>query len=250
MAQVFGEVAALYDDVRPGYPQAVREMIEDYGGAPGSVVELGAGTGKGTELLVGLGAPLTALEPDPRMAAVLRAKFPEVEVLETTFEGWTPYGETGLIACAMAWHWMDAATRNRKAFDHLAPGGTLAVFQHKFAYADRAQEQAITDVLTAIDPKMSDRGDHWVRDDVAAAGVWVDVEEHRIITYPVYPKRRYLALLRTFSPFLRRTPDQQRRALEGIGAALDSFGGSVTLELRTSLVLGRKKRQRLASSSA
>ncbi|MBL7254936.1 class I SAM-dependent methyltransferase [Paractinoplanes lichenicola] len=241
MVRVFGEVAALYDDVRPGYPEAVREMIEDYGGAPESIVELGAGTGKGTELLVGLGAPLTALEPDPRMAAVLRAKFPTVEVLETTFEGWQPYGEPGLIACAMAWHWMDAGTRNRKAFDALAPGGTVALFQHKFAYADRAQDRAITEVLTEIDPKVADRGDHWVRDDVTAAGLWADVEERRLTTYPVYPKQRYLELLQTFSPFLRHTPDQQRRALDGVGAALDSFGGSVTLELRTSLVLGRKK---------
>ncbi|GAB2628252.1 methyltransferase type 11 [Paractinoplanes abujensis] len=246
MVQVFGGVAALYDDVRPGYPAAVREMIADYAGGPGSIVELGAGTGKGTELLLGLGAPLTALEPDARMAAVLCRKFPAVDVLETTFEGWSPYGKPGLIACAMAWHWMDAATRNRKAFDDLAPGGTLAVFQHKFAYADQAQEQAISRVLTGIDPTVADRADHWVRDDVAAAGVWADVEERRIVTYPVYPKQRYLALLQTFSPFLRHTPDEQRRALDGIDAAL---GGSVTIELRTSLVLGRKTQTRASCSA-
>ncbi|MBM2622490.1 methyltransferase domain-containing protein [Actinoplanes sp. LDG1-06] len=243
MVNVFGEVAALYDDVRPGYPDAVREMIVDYGGAPATILELGAGTGKGTELLLGLNAPLTALEPDPRMAAVLRAKFPTVEVVEAAFEEWLPpYGKPGLIACAMAWHWMDAATRNRRACDALGGGGVLAVFQHKYGYADRVQEKAISDVLTRVDPTVAVRGDHWVRDDVLGSGVWRDVEERRVLTYPVFSKERYLQLTRTFSPFLRHTPDDQRRALEGLDAAIDGFGGSVTLELRTSLVLARKGR--------
>ena len=122
MAQVFGEVAALYDDVRPGYPDGVRRGILDYGGPPDGIVELGAGTGKGTELLVGFGAWLTALEPDPRMAAVLRTKFPQVDVVEAPFEQWSPpERRPELVACALAWHWMDAATRNRRAFDTLAP---------------------------------------------------------------------------------------------------------------------------------
>ena len=71
MVRVFGEVAALYDDVRPGYPDQVRQAILDYGGPPVSIVELGAGTGKGTELLAAFDCPITALEPDPRMAVFL-----------------------------------------------------------------------------------------------------------------------------------------------------------------------------------
>ncbi len=238
MARIFGEVAALYDDVRPGYPDDIRRWILDFAGPPTAIVELGAGTGKGTELLAAMAAPLTALEPDPRMAAVLRAKFPQVSVVETTFEGWSPpAGKPDLIACAMAWHWMEPATRQRRAYEALAPGGTLALFQHKYAYADESQARAISDVLTRIDPTVADRGDHWVRDEVLAAGLWRDVEERRIDTYPVFSKQRYLELMQTFSPFLRHTPDDQRRTLDGLGAALD---GSVTLELRTSLVLARR----------
>ncbi|MCO8272309.1 hypothetical protein M1L60_17080 [Actinoplanes sp. TRM 88003] len=238
MAQVFGEVAALYDEVRPGYPEGVRDAILEYGGPPDGIVELGAGTGKGTELLVGFDTWLTALEPDPRMAAVLRTKFPQVAVITTTFEEWSPGGSRpGLVACAMAWHWMAAATRNRRAFDLLAPGGTLAVFGHKYAYADPGQERAIGDVLRSVDPTVADRADHWVRDDVLASGVWPTVVERRFTTYPVLAKPRYLELMQTFSPFRRHTPDQQRRALDGLDAAID---GPVRLELRTSLVLARK----------
>ncbi|WP_164842209.1 methyltransferase domain-containing protein [Actinoplanes solisilvae] len=241
MVRVFGEVAALYDDVRPGYPDQVRQAILDYGGPPASIVELGAGTGKGTELLTAFDCPITALEPDPRMADVLRAKFPRVEVLEVAYEEWRPPAKgPDLIACAMAWHWMDAATRNRRAVDALAPGGVLAVFQHKYAYADPSQAEAISDVLNRIDPSVVERPDHWVRDDVRDAGVWADVRERRVDTYPVFSKRRYLELMQTFSPFRRRSPEDQQRVLDGLGALLDDFGGAVTLELRTTSVLARK----------
>jgi hypothetical protein len=60
---VFGSVADLYETARPGYPPALADAIVAYhGGAPASVAEIGAGTGKGTEVLAALGAP-TATEP-------------------------------------------------------------------------------------------------------------------------------------------------------------------------------------------
>ncbi len=115
VTRIFGEVASPYDDARPGYPDDVRRAILDYlGRPPADAVELGAGTGKATGLLLRLGAPLTAIEPDPRMAA-----------------------------------------------------------------------------------------------------------------------------LQTFSPFRRHSPELRRRTLDGLGELLDGFGGSVVLDLRTTLVLAR-----------
>jgi hypothetical protein len=46
----------------------------------------------------------------------------------------------------------------------------------------------------------------------------------------------YLRLLRTFSPFLRRTPEEQRTVLANLDAALDD---TLTLDLTTTLVLAR-----------
>ena len=66
MTQIFGEVASMYDDVRPAYPDQVLDAITEYhGGAPASVVDLGAGTGKGTELLVRLDATLSISNTRP-----------------------------------------------------------------------------------------------------------------------------------------------------------------------------------------
>ena len=54
------------------------------------------------------------------MAAALAARFPDVEVAVARFAQWSPPpGGVPLLACALAWHWLDPATRNRQAHDAL-----------------------------------------------------------------------------------------------------------------------------------
>jgi SAM-dependent methyltransferase len=238
MTHVFGEIAAMYDDVRPGYPPEILDaVVEFHGGHPASAVDVGAGTGKATELLVRLGVPIVCVEPDPRMAAVLTAKFPRVEVVTATFEEWDPpTGGVDLITCALAWHWLDPATRGKRTRDALAPGGVLAVFGHRYGYADPAVAATIDGVLRAVDPTVRDRPDHWLLDDVRGSGAYGRVEERVWHTYPEMSRTDYLRLLRTFSPFLRRTPEEQRTVLANLDAALDD---TLTLDLTTTLVLAR-----------
>ncbi|WP_091657792.1 class I SAM-dependent methyltransferase [Micromonospora auratinigra] len=123
MSQLFGEVAGEYDEARPGYPAALVEAVRTYhGGSPGTLVEVGAGTGLATRTLLGLGAAMTCVEPDRRMAAALAERFPQVDVVVVPFEEWTPpAGGVPALACAMAWHLLDPAGRNRRAHDALVP---------------------------------------------------------------------------------------------------------------------------------
>jgi SAM-dependent methyltransferase len=238
MTRIFGGIASMYDDVRPGYPPEILDaVVEFHGGAPASAVDVGAGTGKATELLVRLGVPIVCVEPDPGMAAVLAVKFPQVEVVTATFEEWQPpAGGVDVITCALAWHWLDAATRNQRTRAALAPGGVLAVFAHKYGYADPAVTAAIDGVLRAIDPTVRDRPDHWLLDDVRGSGVYGRVEERVWHTYPEITRSHYLRLFQTFSPFLRRASEDQRTVLANLDAVL---GDTVTLDLTTTLVLAR-----------
>ena len=228
----------MYDDVRPGYPAELADAVRaHHGRPPTTVVELGAGTGKGTEVLARLGGSLTCIEPDPRMAEVLAARFPQATVVTETFEGWSPPpGGVDLIGCALAWHWLDPETRNQRAKVALAPGGTLAVFGHTYGYADPAVAEAISAALTSVDPQVTVRAEHWLRDDVAGSGVFTEVREQVWHTYPEYPKERYLRLVQTFGPFRRRSPEMQRAGLAKLDEVL---GDEVTLDLRTTLVLAR-----------
>ena len=72
-AYAFASVAELYDRARPGYPDdAVEWLVSRLGLGEGRVVvDLAAGTGKLTRLLVPTGAHVVAVEPLAEMRAVL-----------------------------------------------------------------------------------------------------------------------------------------------------------------------------------
>ncbi|GAA3350470.1 class I SAM-dependent methyltransferase [Amorphoplanes nipponensis] len=243
MSRVFGEVAALYDDVRPGYPPELLETLTAYhGGIPESVADLGAGTGKATELLLTLGAPVTAVEPDPRMAGVLARKFPAAEVVTAAFEQWTPPpGGVGLVACATAWHWLDPATRDRRVHAALRPRGTLAILHNRHGYAEPAQQAAVDAIMQAIDParNVDDRPVDWARTELDQSGLFADTAVHEWHRHPVFSTEQYLGLVRTFSTYRRHTPAEQRRTLADLRAAIDGWGGALRMDIHTILVLGR-----------
>jgi trans-aconitate methyltransferase len=238
---VFGSVADRYETARPGYPPELADAIAGYhGSTPTSVVEIGAGTGKGTEVLAALAAPLTCIEPDPRMATRLTGRFPRAHVLIGTFEQWRPPpGGVALLACAMAWHWLDPATRNTKARAALTAGGTLALFGHRYGYADPDQAAAIRATLDELDSTAKERPADWMYHDVMAAGEFTDVRTERFRRSLPLARDEYLALVSTFGPFLTRPPELQRRGLDALGRLVDDFGGTVTLDLLTTLTLGR-----------
>lgn len=81
----FGTAAAAYAEHRPDYARAgVRWALERASGP--RVLDLGAGTGKLTAVLVTLGAQVTAVEPDPAMLIELRRGLPDVRALEGSAE--------------------------------------------------------------------------------------------------------------------------------------------------------------------
>ncbi len=243
---VFGPVANQYETARPGYPPQVTEAIVAYhGGPPASVAEVGAGTGKGTEALARIGAPLTCIEPDPQMAALLATRFPGVTIEPVTFEQWTPPpGGVAVLACAMAWHWLDPATRNARARRSLAPAGTLAIFGHRYDYADDSQGAAIQAALQSVDPSVRERPADWFHQDVLRHQEFIDVRTEVFRRPLPLNREQYLALVRTFGPYLSRPPEQRERGLTALGRLIDDFGGTVTLDLRTTLVLARRPAER------
>jgi SAM-dependent methyltransferase len=242
VTEVFGAVADVYDEVRPGYPAALGSaLLEFHGRVPADLVELAAGTGKATELLVTLGAPVTCIEPDPRMAAVLRANFPGVPVVLSTFEEWAPPpGGVDMIVCACGWHWLDPATRQRRSHAALAPGGSLGILRHRYGFAELAAERVVADAFRAADPQGADRDEPDYLAEIIAGGLFTDVRAVTVSEHREYPKERYLQLVQTFSPFRRHPPGRQAAVLESVGAALDRLGGCVVLDLRTTLVLARR----------
>lgn len=103
-AMSFGAVASEYNRLRPSPPPAAVEWLLPRRAQV--VVDVAAGTGLLSRAINA--ARVIAIEPDPRMRAVLRANSPGVHVIGGVGEG-LPLGDASVdaVLISSAWHWMD-----------------------------------------------------------------------------------------------------------------------------------------------
>lgn len=125
-ARSFGRQASLYERLRPSYPLAA---IETFLPEPGKrVVDVGAGTGKLTGVLVGAGHQVIAVEPDPDMRATLVEALPGVDAREGTGEALPVEDHSADAICyGQSWHWVEQEAASREARRVLTGDGVLAL---------------------------------------------------------------------------------------------------------------------------
>jgi len=143
----FGSAAEVYERARPSYPlEAIDWLFERTGAGPGdTIVDLGAGTGKLTRLLVPSGARVVAVEPIPEMRALIDSGEP----IDGTAEA-IPMadGSAALVTVAQAFHWFDLDRALPEIHRVLHPGGSLALVWNMRDLDDPVQ-RGVEDLLAA-----------------------------------------------------------------------------------------------------
>ncbi|MEV4279235.1 class I SAM-dependent methyltransferase [Actinoplanes xinjiangensis] len=252
--QVFGELAEQYHRVRPGYPaELVTDLLELSGAGP--VLEVGAGTGKATALFAAHDVDLTCLEPDPRMAAVLRRSVPGVPVIESTFEAWAPDRGYRLLISGQAWHWVDRTRRNALALAALTPGGLLAPFWNVFLLPDRDLYTA----LAAVDARhgltgeqsphslhvdaVPDRPRPFAEEWPDLAGIeelFTDLRTLRYRGFRSYSPAEYRAHLHSISLYRMLDDDRRETVIDDTITAIEAHGSTIDFAVHTFVALARR----------
>lgn len=116
---------SVYERGRPSYPaDAVAWLVDGLGIGPGTtVVDLAAGTGKFTRLLLPTGADVVAVEPSAAMRAQFATAVPGVPVLDGTAEA-LPLEDASVdaVVAAQAFHWFDVAAATGELARVIRPG--------------------------------------------------------------------------------------------------------------------------------
>jgi ubiquinone/menaquinone biosynthesis C-methylase UbiE len=121
----FGPVADAYDRARPSYP---REAVSWMTGAGRSVVlELGAGTGKLTEVLHEAGHEVLATDPMTEMLSHLATKIPVKHVVAAAERIPLRSRAVDLVVCGQSFHWFDHDRALPEIARVLRPGGVLTL---------------------------------------------------------------------------------------------------------------------------
>src|SRR4051812_33168819 len=119
-----------YEIARPSYPPDAVAWIAEHVriGAGAQALDLAAGTGKLTRLLVPYGADLLAAEPVPGMRAGFPRLVPGVPIVAATAEA-LPFATASLdaVTVAQAFHWFDFDAATAELARVLRPRGRLAL---------------------------------------------------------------------------------------------------------------------------
>jgi SAM-dependent methyltransferase len=126
---VFGVDPANYDVHRPAVPAELADWL-----IPPQcdlAVEVAAGTGHFTRILLERAARVVATDLDPLMCAWLGEQFPAATVHQGSADALpVETASADGVFASNAWHWFDPRTAGAEAARCLKPGGTLGVSWH------------------------------------------------------------------------------------------------------------------------
>jgi SAM-dependent methyltransferase len=253
----FDDVADLYDEMRPGYPQAVFDDILGITGAgPASrLLEIGCGSGHATLDFARRGLAIDCIELGANMAALARrnlAAFDRVTVTVADFDHWSTDTRYDLIYSASAYHWLNPATRIERIACLLAHAGWLAVWRNHHVRGSGASEaffhaaQAVyareaptlaVKFTGLLDPGQiaSTEKDQWF-----ASGLFCDAQTRVYQWRKEHTANEYIRMLDTHSDHRLLPQENRERLFAGLAALIDDFGGLVTREHATILHVAKK----------
>jgi len=216
----FGAHADAYERARPDWPdEAARWLVAD--GAQ-LVFELGAGTGKLTRAMAGLGVRVVAVEPDPRMLAVLREL--GQEGVEGSAEA-IPFGDgvADAVVAGSSLHWFELELALPEIHRVLRPGGRFGFgWNHR---DDRHPAIARVDEAVYAAQKRTG-GSRWRSRDwpaeLTAGGLFHDVEQALFEHVHELPREALRDHLMSYSGVAALPEEERRRVLGEVARVLDS----------------------------
>jgi SAM-dependent methyltransferase len=194
---------------------------------------------------------VVAVEPGATFAAILRARFPSVAVVDGEIETTdVPGAPFDLAVAATSWHWVDSASALPRVAGLVRPGGWFAVWWTEFG--DPAQRTAFRVALDDVyrrylpaemrDPTKkpaSMRIAEWTAR-LRHGGYFDRVDAEMIRWSYRLSSDRARRLWATFPNVNELPPSDRAGFLDGVGAVVDRFGGVVDDPYVTTMYLAQR----------
>jgi ubiquinone/menaquinone biosynthesis C-methylase UbiE len=224
----FQQAAGDYERGRPGYPvEAVERLRQEIGiESDQTVIDLAAGTGKLTRLLVELlPAEVIAVEPIAGMRAQLERVLPDVTVLDGTAEEIPlPDGAAHAVFVAQAFHWFQVPEAAAEIARVLDADGALAIVRNQEVESPGAP--AVTAALALVRERVhhsSPRHRVW-RDDLERTGVFGPFREWTVVNDVAQDIETFRHRIASRSYIGAMDDDQRTRLLDEVQAVLERNG--------------------------
>ena len=261
-------IAAIYDEIRPSYPQ---KLIDDVIAKTGiklssRLLEIGPGTGKATIQFAEKGYSIHGVELGEDMATILRYKcrqYENVTVDVAPFEKWTNKDSDGydMIYCAQAFHWLDPKLKYEKCHELLKNDGYLVLFWYNSSDGNspiaKERQTEIAKIVNKYVSKASVKDDNSQRrehdgvykederlKEIESSGLFTLVEKIEYLQETKNSAEEYLKVMKSVPAFMSLLDGIDDMSISymnnDIKEVINKYGGCVTSFLNFSLYITRK----------
>ncbi|MCI8388548.1 MAG: class I SAM-dependent methyltransferase [Clostridiales bacterium] len=238
----FDTESEKYAKMRPGYVSELYCDIFDKIKIDENshVLEIGIGAGQATKPILDTGCQLTAVERGHNFCDLCRNKFSgyrNFNAEECRFEDYEcSDGTYDLIYSASAFHWIDEAVGYEKVYRLLRSGGVFARFANH-PYPDKGRPEMSDAIQRAYSvfmpnsnkPTEYSEAEAAARADIARKYGFIDVSYKLYHRTRTFSASEYIELIGTYSDHIAIESDTRKRFYSEIEAAINDFGGQITL---------------------
>ena len=254
LKHTFNEVASLYHEIRPSYPDELFSILIDVSNLQKDsiVLEIGPGTGQATKPLAQKGFHITAIELGPHLAEIMRQQlydYKNIQIVTGAFEDTPLLPESfDLVFAATSFHWIEPAIKFSKSHAILKDKGHLAII-HTHHISDEKGDvffnasQPIYDRYDFTDKHQKPK----LPGNSALKASDIDEQLFKLVHFQLFPvtvtytARQFVRLLNTFSNHLAAPKEVQHGFYEEIETLIDSsFQGKIDKYFSMSLTVAEK----------
>lgn len=249
----FDEAADYYDRFRPSYPEEMVNCIIDKTGIKDNskILEIGAGSGKATELFVKKGFEMHCIEPGANLAEAGAAKFNYTDKVKyniSRFEEWDEMSKYfDLAISAQAFHWVPQPIGFEKCAKTLKANKYLALFWNMYLTNSQPVDDELAKLseeyggLLILDSKEAcEKRIKSNIEGIKASGYFKEPEVYRFPWSQQYNAEEYIGFLRTGNGYL--SLDEQDREIvdKKVTDIINRNGGSIVRPYLCVLYLAQK----------
>jgi SAM-dependent methyltransferase len=251
--QSFNQVAKLYDEIRPGYPDALIQDVVKLSGLPadGRILEIGCGTGQATLPFARRGYDILGLELGDRLAARAARncrECPKVRILHTAFEDWPAEPRSfNLVMSATAFHWITPEFGYPRTAEVLKRDGSLALFWNFQPRPENDFFRELQAVYRREVPELAQDKSFEQRIEERAKQFDASrlFQPATVRRYPWQSRLttdQYIKALSTQSNHIILEPAVRKRLFTAIRELIERLGGTVAIPMLSVLFIGRKRK--------
>lgn len=232
---LYSAVADAYNNARPRYPKELINRVLELAELPSNaqILEIGCGPGTATTAFAQLGFSMLCLEPSEQACQLARqncATYPDVEIVNTTFEEWDLQPEKfNAVLAATSFHWVPPEIRHPKAAAALQHNGYLILLWNTPPQPDYEVYQMLDEVYQTHAPSITGYEERKNHEDhlrkfgeaVIDSGKFKNLVSEQLTPRLTYSIDGYISLLSTFSPYIRLDTQNRNALFKGLRETLE-----------------------------